>query len=64
MPFAEITIIEGRPTEKKVALIAKVTDAIHEALGAPMESIRVCVREVPGDNWGIGGKTFNEVRRK
>lgn len=55
MPFAEITIIEGRSKKKKAALIAKVTDAIVDSLDAPIESVRVCIREIPADNWGIAG---------
>ncbi|CCQ72616.1 2-hydroxymuconate tautomerase [Magnetospira sp. QH-2] len=62
MPFAEITIIEGRSVEKKTALIEKVTDAIVEALDAPKETVRICIREVPADNWGIGGKPYGQVR--
>ena len=64
MPFAEITIIEGRPIDKKAALVERVTEAIVEALDAPRDAVRVCIREVPADNWGIAGKTYAEVRGK
>jgi 4-oxalocrotonate tautomerase len=56
MPFIEVTMIEGRSAEQKAVLIAKLTDAAHEAVGAPLETIRVCIRELPGENWGIAGK--------
>jgi len=56
MPLVEITLIEGRPKEKKAALIAKVTDAVVDAIDAPIESIRVVIREVPAAHWGVGGK--------
>jgi 4-oxalocrotonate tautomerase len=55
MPLVEITMIEGRPKEKKVALIKKLTDAVEESIGAPRESIRVVIREVPPEHWGVGG---------
>ena len=37
MPIVEITMIEGRTPEAKRRLIAKVTDAIVEAIEAPRE---------------------------
>jgi 4-oxalocrotonate tautomerase len=48
MPFVEITMIEGRMNAQKADLIGKVTDAIVDSVGAPIESIRVVIREVPG----------------
>lgn len=56
MPLIEVTMIEGRSDEQKDALIAKLTEAVHEAVGAPIETIRVVLREVPGHHWGVGGK--------
>ncbi len=56
MPLVEVTLIEGRSNEKKAALIAKVTDAVVEAIDAPIESIRVVIREVPPQHWGVAGK--------
>ena len=57
MPIVEITMIEGRAPEAKRRLIAKVTDAIEEAIAAPRDSIRVILREVPALHFGAGGKT-------
>lgn len=56
MPFIDVTMIEGRTDEQKEALIARLTDAAAETTGAPVESIRVVLREVPGHHWGVGGK--------
>ncbi|MGB0659109.1 MAG: 2-hydroxymuconate tautomerase [Mangrovicoccus sp.] len=56
MPFIEVTLIEGRTPSQKADLIAKLTDAAVDATGAPIETVRVCIREVPGENWGIAGK--------
>lgn len=57
MPIVEITMIEGRTPEAKRRLIAKVTDAIVEAVDAPRESIRIILREVPPMHFGVAGKT-------
>ena len=55
MPLVEVTMIEGRSKEKKVALMKAVTDAVETSIGAPRESIRVVIREVPAEHWAVGG---------
>ncbi|WP_280188731.1 2-hydroxymuconate tautomerase [Delftia sp. PS-11] len=63
MPFAQIHMIEGRTEEQKKAVIEKVTDALHEAVGVPRENIRVWIHEVPRENWGIAGVSAKELGR-
>jgi 4-oxalocrotonate tautomerase len=45
MPLVEIHLLEGRTDEQKKALLAAVTDAVHDSIGAPLDSIRVWVQE-------------------
>jgi 4-oxalocrotonate tautomerase len=61
MPFAMLHILEGRDEAKKAALIAAVTDAISTTLGAPRETIRVLIQEIPKTQWGVGGKTIKDL---
>lgn len=63
MPFAQIHLLEGRTEEQKQAVIEKVTDALCEAVGAPRESVRVVIQDVPKTNWGIGGKSAKSLGR-
>jgi len=63
MPFAQITLMKGRSDEKKAALIREVTQAIHKAIDAPVESIRVALYEIDKTEWGIGGKSAKELGR-
>jgi 4-oxalocrotonate tautomerase len=63
MPLAQIFMIEGRSAEQKKAVIEKVTAAIVEASGAPIEAVRVWIQEVPSSDWGIAGKTAKELGR-
>lgn len=63
MPFAQIYLIEGRTEEQKKAVIEKVSAALVEALGAPLENTRVWIQDVPKTQWGIGGKTAKELGR-
>lgn len=63
MPFAQIHILEGRTEEQKRAVIQKVTQALHEAIDAPVETVRVQIIEVPKTNWGIAGVSAKDRGR-
>lgn len=63
MPIATINIIEGRSEEKKELLIEKMTLAIHESIGAPIETIRVIINEMPKQHYGIAGKSVKKLGR-
>jgi 4-oxalocrotonate tautomerase len=55
MPLIQVTMIEGRSAEMKEALIRKLTDSTVEVTGAPRDSVRVILQEVPAAHWGVGG---------
>jgi 4-oxalocrotonate tautomerase len=55
MPIVEVTLIEGRSKEQKRALVKEVTDAVVSSIGAPIEAVRVIVREIPPENFAVGG---------
>jgi 4-oxalocrotonate tautomerase len=63
MPIAQIYLIEGRTEEQKRAVIEKVTQALIEAVAAPKESVRVCIHDVPKENWGIAGVSAKDLGR-
>ncbi|MGB8736541.1 MAG: 2-hydroxymuconate tautomerase, partial [Rhodomicrobium sp.] len=54
MPIIEITLIEGRTQDQKQALAKKVTDAVEESLGAPRDTVRIILREVPKHHFAVG----------
>lgn len=63
MPFVQINMIQGRSEEQKRAVIEKVSNAIVEATGSPMQAVRVMIVEVPNTNWGIGGQSAKDLGR-
>jgi 4-oxalocrotonate tautomerase len=63
MPFAQISTLEGRTPEQKKAVIEKVTQFLVDAVGAPKESVRVWIHEMPKENWGIAGVSAKELGR-
>lgn len=63
MPFAQIYMLEGRTEDQKRAVIEKVTQALVEAVGAPKETVRVWIHEMPKENWGIAGTSAKDLGR-
>ncbi len=63
MPFAQIYMLEGRTEEQKKAVIEKVTQALVEAVNAPVNTVRVLIQEVPSTNWGIAGVSAKDLGR-
>ena len=62
MPLIQVTMVEGRTTEQKHALIHNLSQSLAETLDVPMERIRVAIYEVSSDDWGIRGQPFSAVR--
>lgn len=63
MPIIDVTLVEGRRPEQLRALVSKLTDAAAEAVGAPQESVRVILREVPATHFAAGDVTIAERRK-
>ncbi|NMM38402.1 MAG: 4-oxalocrotonate tautomerase family protein [Glaciimonas sp.] len=63
MPICQIYLLEGRTVEQKRMLIAKITKAMFEAIGAKPETVRVILTEMPKEHFGIGGKSAGELGR-
>lgn len=61
MPIIEVTMLEGRSKEQKAGLIAELTDAAIRAVDAPRQSVRVILREIPAEHFGVAGKSKAET---
>lgn len=65
MPYVNIKITkEGLTPEKKSALIKGVTELLHNLLGKNPQTTIIIIDEVDTDNWGIGGETVTDRRKK
>jgi 4-oxalocrotonate tautomerase len=60
MPLVQISLREGRSAQQIRTLISALTSAVTESIGAPKESIRVIVTEVPASHWAAGDVTLEE----
>ncbi len=65
MPYVNIKITkEGASSEKKAELIRRVTTLLADVLGKNPQTTVVVIEEVDTDNWGIGGETVTERRKR
>jgi 4-oxalocrotonate tautomerase len=63
MPLIEIHLLEGRTDEQKKALLGAVTDAVHDSIGAPLETIRVWVQEFSPKEYMAAGVLAAEKKK-
>ena len=65
MPFVNIKITkEGATREQKEELIEGVTELLAKVLGKNPKTTFVIIDEVETDNWGVGGQSITELRKK
>lgn len=56
MPTLEVYLPAGHAEASKASLIGRLTHATVEAIGAPVESVRILLSELADTHYGIGGK--------
>ncbi len=65
MPYVNIKVTkEGVTPGQKEELIKGVTQLLWDVLGKKPQTTYVVIEEVETDNWGVGGQTISEMRRK
>jgi 4-oxalocrotonate tautomerase len=65
MPYVSIRITrEGATADQKAALIRGATQLLVDVLGKNPQTTVVVIDEVETDNWGIGGETVTERRKR
>ena len=57
----EISMFEGRDPATKKALLKRLMADVSEGLGIAVADIEITVFETPRANWGIRGKTGDEL---
>lgn len=67
MPLVTIKLARrdpATPPEKKAELIAGITALLAQSLGKRPEDVVVLIEELDPDDWGQGGVTATELRRR
>lgn len=61
MPIIHINLLQGREGDLVSECARQVAQTVHRCLGAPLDTIRVLVNEVPATHWVVGDRTRAEV---
>lgn len=65
MPYVNIKITkEGATPEQKTRVIEGVTQVLVDVLGKNPKTTFVIIDEVDTDNWGIGGESVSQRRKR
>ena len=65
MPYVNIRITKENATkEQKAALIQGVTQLLVDVLDKDPATTVVVIDEVDMDNWGLGGESVTEIRKR
>lgn len=60
MPIIQFNMLEGRTTEMKRELAAKVTDTVVQVLGVRRETVRILIHEMAVQDFSVGGVTAQD----
>ncbi len=60
MPVVQVTLLEGRTTEQKRKLAARITDAMVEEAGARKEAVVVTFVDVSRESYASGGVPISD----
>ncbi len=60
MPVVQVTLLEGRSTEQKRKLAARITDAMVEEAGARKEAVVVTFVDVSRESYASGGVLISD----
>lgn len=55
MPIIEVNMLAGRDRETRAKIIKELTDGFVRATGNAPESVRIILRDVAHENWGVAG---------
>ncbi|CEG21890.1 2-hydroxymuconate tautomerase [Planococcus massiliensis] len=61
MPYVTVKMLEGRTEDQKRALVEKVTEAVSETTGAPVENVVVFIEDMKKTDYGVKGKLFSDI---
>ncbi len=65
MPYVNVRITDDNVSaEKKLQVIAEITDVLVRVLGKSPDGTFVVIDEVPTDNWGFKGTSVTELRKR
>lgn len=55
MPIIQVEMFEGRTVEQKREMVEKMTQVMVETVGCKKEAVRIIIRDMEPQNFGIAG---------
>ncbi len=62
MPIITVRMFEGRTIEQKRKLVAKMTDAVVQALDAKPEDVRIILEDMAKHDYAIAGVLVSDKK--
>ena len=62
-PYFTAVVLEGRSAEQRRRVLGALTDVIVDVLGVDRRDVRGRIKQVPPEDWGIGGVPASAARR-
>jgi 4-oxalocrotonate tautomerase len=63
MPLIEVHLLEGRTEDQKKALLTAISKAVHESIGAPVETIRIWIKEFTPKDYMAAGVWYGDRKK-
>ncbi len=63
MPLIEVHLLEGRTEEQKKALLTAISKAVHDSIGAPVETIRIWIEEFTPKDYMAAGVWYGDRKK-
>jgi 4-oxalocrotonate tautomerase len=60
VPFIEVKLWEGRTREQKAELARRMTDALVEVVGCPVDAVSIVFDDYAQADWAEGGRLCDE----
>ena len=62
MPIIQVNMMEGRSVQQKRAMVAAMTQAVGDTLGADPNTVRIIINELIPEHFAVAGVTWGEKR--
>ncbi|HOT22369.1 MAG TPA: 2-hydroxymuconate tautomerase [Sedimentibacter sp.] len=56
MPIIQVEMLKGRTVEQKREMVKEITEVVSRTANCPKEAVRIVIREMEFENFGISGK--------
>lgn len=60
MPIVQVEMLSGRSMEQKKSMVKEITDSLVRTLNCKPEAVRIIIREMEKEHYGVAGKLYCE----